>query len=949
MKHAIFRYLICVMLFAPLGLAHAARLQCELATQELGVVNAEVDGLASRLAALNSWVQGIPDTAYPIDDLFPVDPLDDRALAIFRNEVPDPAGETSPAYGCEKIDRQLQSLHEERLFLTRQIRTLTLRFAALPQTQRRVLILVMRRRQSYAVALHQVSESFRGRPDYDVLMAPLNDQQAALDTRLAPLPKVVRVVLSDAPLAVRTEMLAMWRRHLDGSGLGDIILTDPVVPLTEAQARAWHDYRQAAFRLNDILNDELLRLRSAIIEDTSLSDLPFLLGGLEGTRHALAYEWRAAGDELLRVWYWLATELPAESNDGRRYRALLGDVSWLLLVVALFLVAVKATRLVNQALVRLHDRILQRAGQRRSLVALSRILSTLAPILPWALLWFAVDVLYNQLDRAEHPLLVWLVQPARLYIIYRLMTELAEWLVLRVALGAGNYLGGDRYREASERARRQSFIAVAPWLLVYVAMTLIGHSVIALLLELAAWFVLLMALCQLLKPHLKELIDDARPLLPERWDPQLDRLPERHGSAAAVIPLLPVALAGFVLEDMDRLLSDFDWYRSANARLFRIRSASAEPSAPAADIGSEAKSERYESWFLDPGRLGGKFPFIDTGLHDALRKPLDSWLKDHEEYNTLLLRGERGIGKTTVLDRLQRNLEKEVADSKEGDALQIKRINIPRGCTDTDQIRGLLEAELGTDLSEGPQALAHTDESRQPTLVIIDDAQNLFRASVGGLDGWRFFLSLTNVRVKNLFWLVSINNQSFAYLSNVFGGEYQFATTVVGRRWSQNDIRSLILSRNHQGNMRITYDEVLLSSRGPEAGNLRNAEQRYFGLLWDACRGNPLVALHLWLDCASPGHGQVKAGPPSEAGGHGIEKLGSDLQFVYAAIVVHEALTTADITRTTSLPESVVRYALKAGLDAGFLERQTPGFYTIRASAYQAVINHLARKNMLHE
>ena len=210
-------------------------------------------------------------------------------------------------------------------------------------------------------------------------------------------------------------------------------------------------------------------------------------------------------------------------------------------------------------------------------------------------------------------------------------------------------------------------------------------------------------------------------------------------------------------------------------------------------------------------------------------------------------------------------------------------------------------------------------------------------------------LSLTNTRLENIFWLVVINNQSWAYLSNVFGRDYQFRNVLRAKRWSQHDIRSLILSRNHLSGFRIRYDDILLTSRGPEAGNIRNAEQRYFSLLWDACRGNAMLALQLWLSSVRTDANTVSVGLPTEPSVSQVDKLGSNLMFVYAAIVTHENLTSEEIVAATSLPDNVVRYALKTGFDAGFIQRSDDGRYRLVPIWYHAITNMLARKNLLHE
>ena len=309
----------------------------------------------------------------------------------------------------------------------------------------------------------------------------------------------------------------------------------------------------------------------------------------------------------------------------------------------------------------------------------------------------------------------------------------------------------------------------------------------------------------------------------------------------------------------------------------------------------------------------------------------------------LLVAGEKGIGKTAALTRLEKFIRKEKPD------LLVHRLTIPPKTTSREAVYNLIGELIGTDVSAGPSELARTDAERTPTIIMLDEAQNLFLAEVGHLDGWRALLNLTNVRVENLFWIVSINNQSWAYLCNVFGREYQMRNAIRVKRWSQNEIRSLILSRNHLSGFKLQYDDILLTSRGPEAGNLRNAEQRFFSLLWDGCRGIPMTALEMWLTSIRPHGRTVTVGLPQIPGSGILEKLGSKLMFVYAAVVTHENLTFDEILKVTNQQENVVRYALKSALDAEFMERSNDGRYRITPLWYNTVISYLTRKNMLHE
>ena len=70
---------------------------------------------------------------------------------------------------------------------------------------------------------------------------------------------------------------------------------------------------------------------------------------------------------------------------------------------------------------------------------------------------------------------------------------------------------------------------------------------------------------------------------------------------------------------------------------------------------------------------------------------------------------------------------------------------------------------------------------------------------------------------------------------------------------------------------------------------------------------------------------------------------------MYAAIATHENLSSGEIVAATDLPENVVRYALKAGFDAGFIRQSDDGRYRLVPLWSHTVINHLTRKNLLHE
>jgi hypothetical protein len=478
-----------------------------------------------------------------------------------------------------------------------------------------------------------------------------------------------------------------------------------------------------------------------------------------------------------------------------------------------------------------------------------------------------------------------------------------------------------------------------PWLLQEFYRLAIGPSLTHLLLDLVTLLALLLAFGVLLRPWRKEFIKALQYFLPARLDPICERIYGGPGFLLLAPLTAPLMVLMTILSFIHKLLNQFDWYRRIVARSFLLRSAA--PDASDVETSDPAALAEYRRWF--GADAAEEAPFIRAGVAEQLMQHLGEWRTEQVEENTLLFYGEQGSGKTTALRRLAETL------ANEDDSPKLVPIEVPAKTFSAEAVGALIGEALDVSLEEGPAELVRSDEDRSPTVVIVDRAQNLFLRSVGGLHGWEMLLTITRSRLRNVFWLICIDSQSWAYLANVFGRYYQFNKLLSCKPWSQSDIRSLILSRNQLSGFKISYDQVLLSSRGPEAGSLRNAEQLYFSLLWDACHGNPGLALELWLSSLVVRKGEVTVGLPDEINSAALERLEEDQYFVYASLVLHENMSTEELVESTAVAESRVRAALRTGFDLGFLQRSEGRRYRVRIAWYHAITRLLARKNLLHE
>ncbi|TXS89877.1 AAA family ATPase [Parahaliea maris] len=657
----------------------------------------------------------------------------------------------------------------------------------------------------------------------------------------------------------------------------------------------------------------------------------------------LPLELRAVGNIL----HWLIIETTVGETYGQESGTTLRQwylgFEYTLGILALPLLAYLASRL-GAPLAALQANFARSARKQRLTAQFSRITASLPLLLPWVVGLIGLQLLHTLYYRYHLVLLIPLIPFARLYIVYGLLRLAGEWLLHRIADQAGSYLREEQNIEVARQSRRAAAVAILPWLVKDLAALALGPSLV---LDICYWltlFAVLLAIGVLLRYRREDFIAALTSILPASWEGAIKRLlGERRFPLVAPFaapPLLLALLGSF----MHKALFDFDWYRKLFARSFKLRTAVVEGDE-AAEANAEPDAEAlqdYQRWFLAEDDEADT-PYINTGLVPAISGRMAPWLSDRSNENALLLTGPHGAGKTRALHRLQQSMTEEHPD------VLLHYIAVPAKTLTAAALFELLGRALDIDLEEGPAALVRSDADRQPTVIMVDNAQNLFLRSVGGFEAWETLLSLTNTRLANVFWLIAVNNQSWAFLGNIFGRDQQFRNVLHTRRWSQNDVRSLILSRNHLSGCKIQYDSILLATRGPGAGNIRNAEQLYFSLLWDACLGNPMLALRLWLSSIRMQGSTVTVSLPAEVSGAMLEQLGNDLHFVYAAIMIHENMTSEELVEATALPESVVRSALKTAFDAGFVQRTANRRYRIVPLWYPTIMRLLARKNLLHE
>jgi len=612
-------------------------------------------------------------------------------------------------------------------------------------------------------------------------------------------------------------------------------------------------------------------------------------------------------------------------------------LSGLLLILLLFNLTKQSEKLIYW----LHKKLVDKVKTWRWAVRFANLFSRVGVLAPWLILWTSLSWLATALIHYEQYALLWALPFLQIVILYRLLSLSLEWLIFKVANSAGSFLNTEQSEKLQNMVKKSAYIIVTPWALTLLIDKVLGPSLTLQLAEFITFFIIYFAIALLLKERPNDFLSNIERVLARSLSDTQKQFLKGPIFYLLAPALLVVQLVYIAILTVISLLQDFDWYRRLSARWFWLRTR--HQTEKKEETTPQIVNENYKRWFVGNEVDDKPLPMIDSGLSPTICRPIEFWIEDQTNENTLLVTGEKGIGKSTALSQVEKTLTEKHSH------LQITRHTIDTKITTALEVRQLVSSLLSIDITESNEPLSEADENLQPTLIILDECQDLFLAQLHGLEAWKALIDITNTRLDNVFWLLVINNQSFAYLNNVFGRQYHIRNVIHAKPWSQSNIRSLILSRNHLSGFKLTYDEVLLNSFGPQQNTGRSAEQRFFSLLWDSCKGVPKQALALWLSAIRTRGLEIMVGLPNLPDASALDDLGDDLLFVYRAIISHENISFYELLSVTGQAESLIRYALKTGADIGFLDHNSKQRYCITPIWYFSLVNFLSRKNMTHE
>lgn len=384
-------------------------------------------------------------------------------------------------------------------------------------------------------------------------------------------------------------------------------------------------------------------------------------------------------------------------------------------------------------------------------------------------------------------------------------------------------------------------------------------------------------------------------------------------------------------------LSELETFKKLSAKVMRKRLEATGKHGDKENI--EALPEEYTKWF-DYGVPTDEEIWVEPPhhIHQKIIKEISAWVNEDAEENTLAIFGEKGAGKSSLFELIARSKKEGVSFRKE---------TVPPKLHTREATLEFFSKLMGVDITSGYSELIDGDASRKKTVYLLDDAHNFFLADIGGFEGFRAFLELTNIRLKNTFWAAAFNVHSWNYLDSVFGKNRFFRTLIPLVEWSEEEIQNMILSRHRKSQFKLAYEKVVFAAQGHRGDFEDYAETTYFRLLWEQASGNPRSAIYLWLSSLTRAGGTIRVALPEDTDPEAFLDLQQDALFVYAAIVRHENLSTEEAIEVTDLGEGVVRHAIKVGMERSFLFR-AGGRYRVSAGWHNTLVSFLTKRNYIY-
>jgi len=661
--------------------------------------------------------------------------------------------------------------------------------------------------------------------------------------------------------------------------------------------------------------------------------------------HDIAREMRIVPYQVLAIFYSKAVDFRQKASSGITGWLDITQQSFIfLLFIAVLFGAFTGLNRISSYLDRLRSYLVREKYSQAYARALALWIRRGNAYVPWVVMLLGINIAHDLVAGTDIAQIALLLPYIAYYLWYRIFLNIALSIMGLVAFSGvieSTRIEKDRLQRTVKLVGVFFFVLLA---ILHATQDAVGEALIYRLVYGFVFYVGILVCAYAAREWRQKIVSTAKELLPEHIYRGINSLGKNaFWSWFVSLPALFLVIFVKFFLYIKHWAGRFDFFKRISAAIFLRRIEHANKTSGKEN--SQQPSllpEDYLQWFsLDD--IDDKSLLInpDSEIITKVEAVLSAWDDNSSLDHSLALFGEKGSGKSSLLEMIETRYTKS----------NTRRINIPPKLTTREAVLSFFGKELAMDLTNGDDALLEAEAGMQDTILLIDNAQNLFLGELGGFEGYRTFAELMNSGTQHLFWCVVFNVRSWHYLRAVFGGMPLFRRAIEMSKFSETDILNLVMARHKCTNSQLAYDDIIRATQSEDefVGD-RQVEKQFFRLLWGQSKGNPRAALMLWTSSLSilPGN-RLKVGLPKYPKISISQDWGDDALFVYAAIMRHENLTYTEVISVTNLPENIVNNALGTGHDNNLLSYGVDGRYRITPIVQFSLTQYLLGKNFIYE
>ena len=376
--------------------------------------------------------------------------------------------------------------------------------------------------------------------------------------------------------------------------------------------------------------------------------------------------------------------------------------------------------------------------------------------------------------------------------------------------------------------------------------------------------------------------------------------------------ILCILVLKTMLYKLLNILRNYDFFKNLLSQIYRKR---LESAAKKIDYEQESSiGDSYQKEFVQI-KDAQDFILIKDHPYQAIKDIIDNWKSGKSEESSVAIHSEKGIGKSKFLEKI----------ALENSNIEVVKIKFDRKVTSKEDFQKIISFHLLEEVEDG-NLFKFLSTYDKKTIITLDDCHNLFLAKEGGFEALKaFFNFLVKIDNPNILWISTFGSFPWNYLQSSLKVDRYFRHILRLPRWSDENIRDLIINKHNKTGFKLTYDPLIfVANVNKSEKEFEDLQLKFFQIIWSQSRGNPTIAICLWLSCVNQmGYKSIKVSLPLIAKATNLNNLSDDHLFVYGAIIKHQSLSVREISDILSITRGEVLNLVRIGLEKNYLTEST--------------------------